>query len=142
VDGVIAFDRGCGSCPGGVVLRRTAATKSRPAGYFLTVFASNRRVADALDVPPVALTLWIYLGFVLLAVGGMAKIVVLGYVAMIGGAGILVVGLRAAIRPPRPFDPGTQALPGLLRTTRAVGVFYALAGLLWMLLSLGVVGGG
>lgn len=106
------------------------------------MFESNRRVADALDVPPVALTLWIYVGFVPLVVGGIAKVVLLGYVAMIGGVGILVVGLRAAVRPPRPFDPGTNAIPGLLRTTRAIGVFYAFAGLLWMLLSFGVIQGG
>jgi hypothetical protein len=86
--------------------------------------------------------LWIYLGFVPLAVGGMAKVVALGYIAMIAGVGIAVVGFRAAIRPPRPFDPGARAIPGLLRTTRAVGVFYTAAGLLWMLLSFGVIQGG
>jgi hypothetical protein len=92
------------------------------------VFDSNRRVAEALDVPAVALELWVYLGFVPLAVGGMAQIGWLGYIAMVVGLGLVLIGIRAALRASRPFDPGVPAMSRLVPTTRAVGVFYAVAG--------------
>ncbi len=102
----------------------------------------NRRVANALDVPSLLLVVGVYLGFAFLAVGGIAKVAALGYVAMLFGIGITVVGIRAAIRPPHPFDTGTPSLQRFLGTTRAVGVFYAMAGILWILLSIGVTQAG
>jgi uncharacterized membrane protein YhaH (DUF805 family) len=106
------------------------------------MFDSNRRIAEALDVPTLALELWVYLGFVPLAVGGMAQIGWLGYIAMILGLGLVLIGIRAAMRAPRPFDAGVPAMSRLVSSTRAVGLFYALAGTVWMLISFGVTQGG
>ena len=106
------------------------------------MFDANRRVAEALDVRTLALELWVYLGFVPLAVGGMAEVEWLGYIAMVIGLGLLAVGVRAAIRSPRPFDAGSPAMSRLVSTTRAVGIFYAVAGAVWILLSYGVVQSG
>jgi hypothetical protein len=102
----------------------------------------NRRVAEALDVPPMLLVVAVYLGFAVLAIGGIAKVAALGYVAMLFGVGITAVGLRAAIRPPRSFDTGVPSLQRLIGTTRAVGAFYAVAGVIWILLSFGVTHAG
>lgn len=102
----------------------------------------NRRVAEALDVPPLLLVPGVYVGFAVLAVGGIAKVTALGYGAMLFGIGITAVGLRAAIRSPRPFDTGTPSLQRFLGTTRAVGAFYAVVGVLWILLSVTVTQAG
>jgi hypothetical protein len=102
----------------------------------------NRRVAEALDVLPLLLVVGVYLGLAVLAIGGMAKVPALGYVAMLLGIGITAVGLRAAIRQARSFDTGTPLLQRHLGTTRAVGVFYAVAGFLWTLLGFGVTQAG
>ena len=106
------------------------------------MFDANRRVAEALDVPTLGLELWVYLGFVPLAVGGMADVAWLGYIAMIIGLGLFAIGVRAAIRSPRPFDAGSPGMSRFVSTTRAVGLFYAFAGAVWMLLSYGVVQSG
>jgi hypothetical protein len=106
------------------------------------VFDSNRRVAEALDLPTLALELWVYVGFVPLAVGGMAHIGWLGYIAMVVGLGLVLIGVGAAMRTARPFDPGVPAMSRLVSTTLAVGVFYVLAGSVWVLMSFGVTQGG
>jgi hypothetical protein len=101
------------------------------------VFDSNRRWADALGVPTLFLELWVYVGFLPLAIGGMAHISWLGYLAAIVGLGLCVIGFRAAVRPSRPFD----AMPRLIASTRAVGIVYVLGGALWIVLSFTVVTG-
>lgn len=106
------------------------------------MFESNRRVADALDVPAVALMAWIYVGFAVLAVGGMAKIGWLGCIAAVVGTGLVAVGLRAAVRPARAFDPGVLALQRVMSSSKRVGMFYVLGGGLWIALSVGVALGG
>ena len=98
----------------------------------------NGRFAQALAVPPRLLVGGVYLGFAVLAVGAIAKVAALGYVAMPFGIAITVAGLRATIRPPRSIATGTPPLQRLLGRTRAVGVLYALADVLWTLLSISV----
>jgi NAD(P)H-dependent flavin oxidoreductase YrpB (nitropropane dioxygenase family) len=105
------------------------------------VLDSNRRVAEALDVPTLALELWLYIGFVPLAVGGMAGIAWLGWVSAVVGAGLLVIGLRAVMRPARPYDSGVPAMRRVMGGSKQVGAFYALAGVLWIALSVAVIRG-
>jgi hypothetical protein len=106
------------------------------------MFDANRRVADALDVPVLALELWVYIGFIPLAVGGMAGVPWLGYIAAVVGLGLLAIGLRGAIRSPRPFDAGTPGMSRIMPTSRAVGTFYVVAGIVWIFISLTVATGG
>ncbi len=96
------------------------------------MFSANRPAAEALDVPHLALELWVYVGFACLLIGAIAHVDWLAYIAIAAGAGILLIGLRATGRTSRPFDSG--GLP-LVRSTRAVGIFYALAGTIWMLVA-------
>ncbi len=102
---------------------------------------SNRRVAEALDVPTLALELWLYIGFIPLAVGGMAGIAWLGWISVVVGAGLLAVGLRAVINPARPYDSGVPAMRRLMGGSKQVGAVYALAGVLWIALSVAAIRG-
>lgn len=99
---------------------------------------TNRRVAEALRIPATVLNLWIYVGTVPLVVGGMARISWLGYVDVVVALGFFVAGVRAALSPSQPFTlgPGTVRFLG---TTRRIGLFYILVGVVWVLLSVSII---
>jgi hypothetical protein len=105
------------------------------------VLETNRRVAEALDVPLALLTLWIYGGFTVIAVGGLAEVAALGWLSVLFGLGTLGAGLRAVLRPARPFAPGVEAMERVLSDSRRLGAFYALVGVIWLALSVTVISG-
>jgi hypothetical protein len=94
-----------------------------------------RRLSDALGVPlPWLLGAAFAAMAVLLAAMSSGSWAVTG-VAVASGVVIALVGVRAALRPSRPFRLQKYENPPWLNTTRRLGLFYVVAGFVWALIA-------
>jgi hypothetical protein len=95
-----------------------------------------QRICDALEVP----LSWL-LGILLMGMAALVGVVstpttVTTCVAVAFGVVISVIGVRAAIRPSRPFRLESLENAPWLNTTRRLGLFYAVAGICWVMIAL------
>jgi hypothetical protein len=98
-----------------------------------------RRIAQALGVSERLLVGAGLGGFALLLLVATTKDTAVGVVSAVFGACVTLVGARAIVRPSRPFAiTSLRKGSGLeyLNTTRRLGGFYILAGLVWIMVSL------
>jgi hypothetical protein len=99
------------------------------------MFDDFREIADALDVP----LPWFWLiipGFVALAAAGTTHSAIAGTIAALVGLGIASLGIRAIVRPSRPLRLSPlSTVPGIT-TSRRLGAFYFLPGVVWVGMSL------
>jgi hypothetical protein len=97
------------------------------------------RVADALAVPVRGLIALVIVGFGSLVVALFTQDRAATVVAVSAGLLLFLVGLRAVVRPSRPFDiTALRKRSGLefLDSSRRLGGFYMLVGVFWVVLGL------
>jgi hypothetical protein len=100
-----------------------------------------QRVSDALDIPLAWLLGVLLAGFAMLLVAMGAHNWTVSGVAAAFGVVFSLIGVRATLRPSRPFRlESVQNTPGI-NTTRRVGLFYIAAGLIWAMIALLVAKG-
>ena len=96
------------------------------------------RISEALGVP----TQWLLglglLAFAMLFAAIAIRNSALAVVAAAFGILMSLIGVRAAIRPSRPFR--LENFAPWINTTRRVGAFYVVAGLVWALLAVTATG--
>jgi hypothetical protein len=101
-----------------------------------------RRIANALDVSLSLLAFVAVGGFVALAAAGSTHNALLAAAACLAGVVLLGIGLRAAMRPARPFEiqslNRTDPALSYINTSRRLGLFYVLVGLVWIVVALSV----
>jgi uncharacterized membrane protein YqgA involved in biofilm formation len=73
--------------------------------------------------------------FAALVVASFAQSRVVSDVAALGGLAIIGLGVRALLAPSRPFDIGRLGVPAI-DTSRRLGAFYVLTGVLWIVIAL------
>jgi hypothetical protein len=95
-----------------------------------------RRVSVALDVPLGWLLSFVVLAFVMLLAAVATHSETVGFVAAGSGLCITLLGVRAAIRPSRPFQLKNFGNSPWINSTRRVGLFYVMAGVVWAMLAL------
>jgi hypothetical protein len=103
------------------------------------VFDDLHKVASALAVPASWLLTLLGGGMVVLVAAIAAHSRPIGLCSAIIGVALLSLGLRAVVRPSQPFDPSSlnsEAGMGYINTSRRVGGFYAVVGVVWVVVSL------
>jgi hypothetical protein len=95
-----------------------------------------QHVAEALGVPTRWLVTFVLFGFFMLLAAAITHDAAFADVAAALGALISLIGVRAAMRPSRPFRLENFTNSPGINTTRRVGMFYVLVGLVWAALAL------
>jgi branched-subunit amino acid transport protein len=95
-----------------------------------------REIAAALDVPLGWLVGSVVCGFVTLVAAVTTRSVVAATISSLVSLAIAGAGLRAVLRPTRPLHLSQEAQVPHVRTSRQLGAFYVLAGLVSVMLSL------
>lgn len=95
-----------------------------------------RSIADALRVSLNVLLSIVSAAFGTLVAAQYTHSRALAVLAGLGGLTILALGLRAVRAPSRPFDIGSFGAPGIT-TSRRLGAFYVVVGLVWVLFAVG-----
>jgi uncharacterized membrane protein HdeD (DUF308 family) len=106
------------------------------------VIEDLQRICGALDVSLSVLALVAVGGFAALTVAASTHSTAPAAVACVAGVVLLASGLRAAMRPARPFEIQSlnRSNPALsyINTSRRLGLFYVLVGVVWIVGTLSV----
>jgi hypothetical protein len=100
-----------------------------------------QRVSEALGVPTPWLLAFVLVAFTMLLAAAITRDAAVAGVAAALGVLISLIGARAAIRPSRPFRLENFTNSPRINTTRRVGLFYVLVGLVWAVLALEAAAG-
>jgi len=108
----------------------------RRPGILRRVQDDVQRISDALDLPLSWLLGILFVGMAALVGAVSTPSGVTTCVAVVFGVVISLIGLRAALRPSRPFRLENLENAPWLNTTRRLGLFYMVGGVFWAMIAL------